>query len=169
MALTISCGTPCEIEGAAAIDKHEPDIGKKGNAQMKPLVLALRILSIAFIAVSALHFFVGMQADAMLGAPVLPQMASEPSLDSQNRFYGITFSLLGVVLLICVTDLRRYEPIVAAALGVLFMAGIARVVSWAIHGAPSLPIVGILCADLLLPPILYFWLKRSLRASPASP
>lgn len=135
------------------------------NIQMKSLVLALRILSVAFIAVSALHLFFGMQADAMLGAPVLPQMASEPSFDSQNRFYGITFSLLGVALLICATDLRRYEPIAVATLGVLFMAGIARVVAWSIHGAPSPMIIGILCADLILPPILYFWLKRSLRTS----
>ena len=130
---------------------------------MRVFVLVLRILSIAFIAVAALHLFVGMQADAMLGAPVSSTMASDPSLDSQNRFYGMTFSLLGVALLISANDLRRYEAIVRATLGVLFAAGLARVLAWALHGTPSPMIVGIVCADLLLPPLLYVWLKRSLR------
>ncbi len=131
---------------------------------MRSLALALRILAIAFLSVSALHLATGMQADAMLGAPVSPAAAADPSLDSQNRFYGVTFSLLGITLLIGATDLRRYEPIVVATLGVLFAAGLARAVSWAIHGAPSSLIIGIMCADLLLPPLLYSWLKRSLKA-----
>lgn len=130
---------------------------------MKSLALFLRILSAAFIGVSALHLFMGMGADASLGAPVTPEMASEPSLDSQNRFYGVTFALLGVVLLISTTNLRRYQPMAEATFGVLFAAGIARVVAWALHGAPSPAMRGILCADLALPPVLYVWLKRSLR------
>ncbi len=132
---------------------------------VKSLILSLRILAVAFIAVSALHLFLGMQADAMLGAPVTPEMASQASFDSQNRFYGVTFSLLGVALLVCATDLRRYEPIIAATLAVLFAAGIARIIAWAIHGAPSPIIIGILCVDVALPPVLFFWLKRSLRTA----
>jgi hypothetical protein len=128
---------------------------------MKAFILTIRVLAIAFIAVAGLHLFFGMYADAMLGVPVTTTMASEPSFDSQNRFYGITFSLLGVVLLIAANDIRRYQPMVIAALGVLFFAGIARVVAWLLHGAPSPIIIGITCADLLLPPILYFWLKHS--------
>jgi Domain of unknown function (DUF4345) len=130
---------------------------------MKAFVLTLRILAIAFIAVAMLHLLFGMQADAMLGVPVTTAMAAEPSFDSQNRFYGITFSLLGVALLISATDIQRYEPIIIATLGVLFAAGIARVVAWTIHGAPSTIIIGITCADLLLPPAIYFWLKRVVR------
>ena len=42
---------------------------------------------------------------------------------------GITFSLLGVVLLIGTTDLERYAPMLRATLGVLFMAGVARAIS----------------------------------------
>lgn len=132
---------------------------------MKTFVLALRILALAFIAASALHLFVGPQADAMLGVPVSSLMASDPSIDSQNRFYGVTFSLLGVVLLISAKDLRRYETMVVATLGVLFAAGLARVIAWALHGAPVPTIVGIVCADLLIPPLFYVWLKRSLRVA----
>jgi Domain of unknown function (DUF4345) len=127
---------------------------------MRTFVLSLRILALAFIAVAGLHLFLGLGADAMLGSPVTAAMASEPSFDSQNRFYGITFSLLGVVLLISATDLRRYEPIVLATLGVLFLAGLARVVAWVLHGTPSPALVAITCADLLLPPLMYYWFNR---------
>ena len=132
---------------------------------MRAFNLVVRLLSGAFIAVAALHFFTGAHADALLGVPITPAMASDASIDSQNRFYGITISLLGVVLIIATTDLRRYAPVATAALGVLFMAGIARALSWGLHGAPSLPIIVILCADLLLPPILYLWMKRLLRTA----
>jgi Domain of unknown function (DUF4345) len=130
---------------------------------MNMFILALRVLSVAFISVAGLHLFLGMGADAMLGVPVTAGMASDPSFDSQNRFYGITFSLLGVALLISATDIRRYQPIIVATLGVLFAAGIARAISWLLHGAPSPALIGITAADLLLPPILYFWLKQCIR------
>jgi hypothetical protein len=129
---------------------------------MKAFTIGLRVLAVAFIATSLLHFFFGHYADAMVGAPVSPEIAANPSLDSQNRFYGVTFSLLGVALIISSTDLRRYQPIISGTLGVLFMAGIARVLAWVLHGAPSSIIIVILIADLLLPPLFYFWLKRSL-------
>jgi membrane associated rhomboid family serine protease len=132
---------------------------------MKALILSLRILSVAFIAVSAMHLFMGMYADASLGAPVTDQMAADPSFDSQNRFYGITFSLLGIVLLIGTTDMRRYKPMVIASLAVLFAAGIARAIAWMLHGAPSPAIIGILCADIILPPIFYLWMNQSLKES----
>jgi hypothetical protein len=127
---------------------------------VKALILVLRILSTAFIAVSALHLFLGTGADAMLGSPITPDMGAEPSIDSQNRFYGVTFSLLGIALLISTTDIRRYQPIIVATFAVLFVAGIARAIAWTLHGAPSPAIIVILCADLLLPPVLYVWLKR---------
>ena len=64
------------------------------------------------------------------------------------------------MLLICATDLRRHQPMLLAVLGVLFMAGVARAVSWVLHGAPAAPLVAIAAVDLLLPPLLYGWFRR---------
>jgi hypothetical protein len=128
---------------------------------MRTFTLILRLLAVAFIAVAGLHLFLGLGADQLLGVAVSPETAADPSFDSQNRFYGITFSLLGVVLLIATTDLRRYAPMVKAVLGVLFMAGVARAVSWCLHGAPSPALIAIACVDLALPPLLYLWFGRS--------
>ncbi|MBN9008133.1 MAG: DUF4345 domain-containing protein [Rhizobiales bacterium] len=126
---------------------------------MQAFIVVLWIISAAFIAVSALHLFLGIGADALLGSPITPEMSKSPSIDSQNRFYGVTFALFGVVLLVSTSNLHRYQPMIVATLAVLFAAGIARAVSWILHGAPSPAIIGILCADLVLPPVLYGWLK----------
>lgn len=127
---------------------------------MRAFALTLRLLAVTFIAVAGLHLVFGLHADEMLGVRVTPETAANPSLDSQNRFYGITFSLLGVVLLIAVTDLQRYAPMLKAVLGVLFMAGVARAVSWGIHGAPATMLIVIALIDLVSPPVLYLWFKR---------
>jgi hypothetical protein len=132
---------------------------------MKGFIWAIRILAVAFIAVSCLHLFMGLYADAAVGSPITAEMALQPSFDSQNRFYGVTFSMLGFALLIGSTDLVRYKPIILAALGVLFAAGVARAISWIMFGAPSTIIIGILVADLLLPPILYLWMKKSMSSA----
>jgi hypothetical protein len=132
---------------------------------MKAFIWAIRILAVAFIAVSCLHLFMGLYADAAVGSPITAEMALQPSFDSQNRFYGVSFSMLGFALLIGSTDLVRYRPIILAALGVLFAAGIARSISWVFFGAPSTIIIGIMIADLLLPPILYIWMKKSMASA----
>lgn len=119
--------------------------------------IVLKVLAAAFVGVAALHLLIGLNADAMLGVSVSPQMLADPSLDSQNRFYGITFSLMGIALWIGQTDLRRFGPIVLATLIVLFFAGIARVLAWVLHGAPAPMLIAILAADLILPPALIAW------------
>ena len=130
---------------------------------MKAFIVALRVLAAAFVAVACLHLFLGLGADATLGVQVPPDIARDPSFDSQNRFYGVTFALLGVVLFIAATDLTRYRAMVLAVLGVLFMAGIARAVAWMLHGAPAPGLIGILVADFVLPPVLYLWFGRVTR------
>jgi hypothetical protein len=104
---------------------------------MRAFKVVLKVVAVMFVVVAALHLFFGLQADAMVGASVSLQTAADASLDSQNRFYGVNFSFLGVALYICASDLRRYEPILKSLLGVFFLSGVARVVSWAVRGAPA--------------------------------
>ena len=73
-------------------------------------------MSPVFLLVAALHLAFGLNADALLGAHVNPETAAEPSLSSQNRFYGVAFAVYGPLLYICATDLQRYEPILREAL-----------------------------------------------------
>jgi hypothetical protein len=44
-----------------------------------------------------------------------------------------------------------------------FAGGLARLVSWALHGPPSPMVVALLVTELLLPPLLSVWLSRAAR------
>lgn len=128
---------------------------------MTNLTIALRILGPLFFLVAALHLALGLGADAMLGAQVTDQMQAEPTLDSQNRFYGVAFALYGVILLICAKDLNRYEPILRATLWVFFLAGLSRGVSWLAVGSPTPPVIALAVVELIAPLVLLLWLSRA--------
>ena len=131
---------------------------------MKSLSLVLRLASLVFFSVAAVHLILGLGADQLLGAVVPAEALTEPSLDSQNRFYGVSFAFYGVALNICAGDPKRFKPILEAALIVFFLAGCARLVSWGLHGAPAVLVIALMAAELALPPLLYAWLRTALRS-----
>ncbi|MGE0486326.1 MAG: DUF4345 domain-containing protein [Gammaproteobacteria bacterium] len=120
----------------------------------------LKLAALVFFAVAAVHAVHGLGADQMLGAVLSPETLAEPSLDSQNRFYGVAFAFYGVALYLCATDLARFRPVLVSALAVFFLAGCARLVAWAVHGAPAPLVIGLLATELVLPPLLWLWLRR---------
>ncbi len=124
---------------------------------MRQLVMVLKLISPVFLVVAALHLILGLNADVLLGAKLSAVIIHEPSLSSQNRFYGVAFAFYGIVLYLCATDLERYAPIFKSLLCVFFLAGAARFVAWYEHGAPTLWVKLLLVSELALPPILYFW------------
>jgi hypothetical protein len=131
---------------------------------MRTLTLSsfLKIIAPVFLCVGGLHLWLGLQADVLLGARLPVEVVSDPALDSQNRFYGVAFSLYGVLLLICAANLAKYQTILRAVLWVFFAAGLARLVSVAIYGLPPLPVSVLLGSELLLPPAILFWLHRAI-------
>jgi Domain of unknown function (DUF4345) len=129
---------------------------------MKPgnFALVLKMLAPICIAVGAVHLVFGLRADAMLGARIAAESMLEPTLDSQNRFYGVVFSVYGWLLLMCARDLRRFLPVLYVLLAVFFMGGIARLVSMAIVGLPSVFVLLLAGTELTFPPLLALWLRR---------
>jgi len=95
----------------------------------------------------------------------LPEQAfNDAALDSQNRFYGVAFSLYGVLLYLCATDLGRYAAVLRCVLWVFFAAGLARLVSISTHGVPPPLVLVLLVSELAAPPLVYLWLSKVLRA-----
>jgi hypothetical protein len=127
--------------------------------------IALKILGPVFFLVALLHLGLGLGADELLGANVTEQMRAEPTLDSQNRFYGVAFALYGAVLLISARDLTRYEPVLKATLYIFFLAGLSRIVSLLTHGKPAPLVIALAAVELVAPPILLFWLSRARNAA----
>jgi hypothetical protein len=128
------------------------------------LALFLKIAAPIFVLVGALHLVLGVGADVLLGAKLPAEALADAALNSQNRFYGIAFSLYGVLLFLCATDLQRYATVLRCVLWVFFAAGLARLVSIATHGVPPPLVLALLVTELALPPILHLWLSKVLRA-----
>lgn len=132
---------------------------------MSSLAIVLKVVAPVFILVGALHLFYGVGADVLLGARIPAEAVSDPVLDSQNRFYGISFTLYGVLLFLCSTDILKYSAVLKCVIWVFFAAGVARLVSIGIYGIPSVLVLLLLVSELLLPPILAIWLSRVLHES----
>jgi hypothetical protein len=131
---------------------------------VRVLAVVLKCVSPIFFIVGALHLTLGLQADALFGARLSPEVIADPALDSQNRFYGVSFTLYGVLLFLCSTNIPKYATVLRCVLWVFFAGGVARTVSIAMYGVPPPLIIALLVGELLPPPILVWWLSRVERA-----
>lgn len=120
----------------------------------------LRAAALVFPVVSFMHIAFGLHAEVMLGAELDDAALNEPSLDSQNRFYGAVFAIYGVILWMAASDLKRYGPILKAALWVFFIAGLARFLTIVQLGWPAPAVVILLGLELVLPLIMLVWQHR---------
>ena len=127
---------------------------------MRHFALFLKLVAPVFLFVGALHLIFGLGADATLGAKVPLEALADPALNSQNRFYGVAFSVYGVLLFLCATDVRKYATVLRCVLWVFFAAGVARLLSIATHDMPPPLILALLGSELLAPPIVIWWLSR---------
>ncbi len=132
---------------------------------MKGLSLILKISAPIFLFIGILHLILGLNADVTLGASIPLSVLTDPVLDSQNRFFGVSFTIFGVLFYLCATDLDKYQKVFYCLLAVFFAGGIARLVSIAVAGVPSVQIIALTGLELLIPPFLAIWYKKS--ASPA--
>ena len=108
----------------------------------------------------SLHVVFGLNADASLGAEISAQTLIDPSLDSQNRFYGGAFLLYGVLLLVIAANLEKYAFILKCLLWVFLVAGLARFISVALYGWPAPLVTVLFIAELVFPPVLLVWLAK---------
>ena len=130
--------------------------------------LTLRIMGGAIILVALTHIVLGPNADVLLGANISHSSLIDPTIDSQNRFYGAAFALYGVILIICSSEVAKYRSMLLWTMLVFFAAGLARLVSAMVVGWPPLIVVLLLVIELLVPPIVIWWLRKSIRESEAS-
>ena len=120
----------------------------------------LKIIAPIFIVVGVLHLVLGVGADVLLGAKLPVQALADPVLDSQNRFYAISFTIYGALFYLAATDLARYNVMLRVLLAVFFAAGLARIVSIFVVGMPSIAVLFLLATEVILPPALIVWLKQ---------
>jgi hypothetical protein len=120
----------------------------------------LRGLGLACVLAGMTHAALGVGGDWIVG--ITPAVPVDPSLDSQNRFYGAAFMAYGALLWLCSADLRRYAPVLRILFAVMVIAGCARGLAVLQHDWPSAQIMVLWVSEILVPPIMWVWLGRTL-------
>jgi hypothetical protein len=127
---------------------------------MRLLAMFLRCIAPVFFIAGAMHLVYGPQADVMLGANISPEVIADPALDSQNRFYGVAFSLYGALLLLCASNLVKYAVVLRCLLWILFIAGLTRFISIYFYGILPPLVMALFVSEVLLPPLVIWWMSR---------
>jgi Domain of unknown function (DUF4345) len=131
---------------------------------MQAFATVLKLLAPIPVLVGVMHLVLGPASDVLLGARATDTLLGDPVLDSQNRFYGVVFMGYGALLFLCATDVRRHATLFRILAGFIFLGGVARLLSMALRGVPSAPVVALTVVELAGIPLLLWWHARVLRA-----
>jgi hypothetical protein len=82
-------------------------------------------------------------------------------MDSEDRFYASLFLGYGLAIIWCARNLGSRERPLAALLAVLFLGGIARIISLVAVGSPGPIFLTLGALELLLPPLIWWWLIKT--------
>lgn len=128
---------------------------------MTLLRVLLRATVPVLVVVGGAHLLLGVGAEVLLGAQLSELVLRDPVLDSQNRFYGVAFTLYAAVFWLGSGDPARYAPVLKAAFAIFFAGGLGRIVAWSQHGPPGPMVTVLLVLELLLPPLFFLALRRA--------
>ncbi|MDF1693153.1 MAG: DUF4345 domain-containing protein [Zhongshania sp.] len=129
---------------------------------MKFFKFVVAIWALLPLLTGLMDILVGPSAWRGIGLGINDLALADSVLDSQIRFVGTIWFAYGVLLLVCLKDVKKYATILNGALFVVFLGGIARVLSIFMVGFPASSvgsgfIIIALLIELFLMPGLMFW------------
>ncbi len=86
------------------------------------------------------------------------------TMDSEDRFYASLFLGFGMAHLWAARDLVRRGNLVLALQATFFVGGLARIVSLFAAGPPAALFIFLGALELLIPPLVWWWLRRAFPA-----
>jgi len=121
---------------------------------MKRLLQIILVMSgIVGIAIALAH--------VVLGPAAIPgSIAVNPTMDSEDRFYAVMFLGHSLALLWCARAVERRGTIVKFLAGLLFLGGVARLISMVAVGQPNWFFQAMTAIELLLPVLLWALVKQ---------
>jgi hypothetical protein len=81
--------------------------------------------------------------------------------DSHVRFLGGLWLGVGLFFILASTNLSKYRSALLVVLALIFLGGLARLTQMDLDTTLGPKIVGSFVAELVVIPILYFWLSRT--------
>ena len=113
----------------------------------------LALFGATVVLISLLHVALG-------PATLLGMRALDPTMDSEDRFYATQFLAYGAIALWCARDVARRGNVVRLLALVLFVGGIARLVSIAAVGPPNAFFLAMTGLELTLPALMILVQRR---------
>jgi len=117
----------------------------------------LKPFALIFFLVGLVHLTLGPGAEILLGADLSESAIADPVLDSQNRFYGVSFMIYGALFWLCAGDMKKYKTVFRLTCVFFLLGGLARLVSIAAVGIPTSPILFLTATELIGGPALLWW------------
>lgn len=132
--------------------------------------MSLAVFRIIIVLSGAIVVFLGLNV-ALGGIPTMSWLGEREFLavtdeaqyrliDDHVRFFGGLFTALGLFLFLAATDPLGYRQALMLVFAAIFIGGLARFSAPDIHVVFENEIVASLAAELLLMPLLAFWLTR---------
>lgn len=140
---------------------------------MKVFKVVIVIWALLPLLTGLMDIVVGPSAWRNIGVGLTDQAFADSVLDSQIRFVGTIWFAYGVLLLVCLKDLKRYGVILQGALFIVLLGGLARVLSIFNTGMPESSVghgfvIFALAIELVLMSALIFWFRRLRIPEPVS-
>ncbi|MEO1015256.1 MAG: DUF4345 domain-containing protein [Pseudomonadota bacterium] len=98
----------------------------------------------------------------LIGPRIIPGgVPVNATMDSEDRFYATLFLGYGAAMIWSARDLAARRGGFLALIGVFFLGGVARLVSFAQVGPPHPLFIFLAGLELVLPPVLWLWLNAA--------
>lgn len=130
---------------------------------MKAFRTILIILAIVPIATGLLDRLLGAKAINLLGPALSVDSLSNPTLNSQIRFFGVIWFGFGAALLLVASNVVQHITLFRLVAVFIFLSGFGRLASLIQFGMPAPPLLGATIVELVLVPMLYLWHVRLVR------
>jgi hypothetical protein len=130
---------------------------------MRALSLVVKTLCLIPLATGGLDLLLGAKALGATGAHLPVDALSDPTLNSQLRFFGAIWLGFGVMLWCTTTDLKANAAWFQLLCGVLVLSGVGRVISLVQFGLPAPAFVGAIVVELVLIPLVLLWHRHELK------
>lgn len=119
----------------------------------------LRVMGSGIVLIALGHIILGPYSEVLLGSNISEVSMLDPTVDSQNRFYGTVFSLFGVLLILCSRNVLANKTILYSVFWVFFAGGVARLISISVVGYPPLLVNILTGIELILPLVFIIYLR----------
>ena len=136
--------------------------------------ISSKTFSIILIVLGALNIFVGINVGfggistlGLQGQTEFFEVTDETVFlmrDSHTRYFGGLYFGIGLFLILASTNLRKYHTALNLVFALIFTGGLARFTMMRFDIIFGPDIIGSILVELVLMPVLYFWLLKILKS-----